>query len=309
MKKLVFIFLLLVSFKAESQQVVPLEFNSSCWRYTGWFMDGNFPYIEDVYSFVFEGDTTINSNLLHKYYYSLYRHWGFNTGIPITIKSYEGSLRTDNQRIYYVPKDSTNEILLYDYKLSIGDTIPFGLLISQTPLIIIDTATILMEDGSQRKQWILNNYYPHTITYGIGTDLGLLPPSSFIDTTYDGGTEFITYCENGNRVYHANNVGGFLHADSCIIVLGINKIQDLSSIFVYPNPCSVGLIHIKQVSKAKKPKSLQLNNLFGQSVDCTILTYDDETLIDVSNVKNGYYILSLTLVDGTTKYDKVLIDY
>lgn len=308
MKEIIGIILVLITMSVKAQQLSPLLVSGSGWRYTGWILDFNFPYIEDVYTFTFNGDSVLDSKVYHKYYFSLVRHLGYDPGVTIINSAYNGCLRSEGEKVYYLAKDSLTELLLYDFSLTIGDTVPQGLYPENINYIITDTSTIQMEDGSFRKKYILNNWNPHFIIYGIGYQTGFLPPSTFIVNTYDGGTGFITYCENGVRVYHNPNGGGFGHADNCDFPVAIAVTDKCISARVYPNPCSTGKLFITTDREPNKQvKLVSLLNQLGVTIKEFYCTEGIRNELDVSEIIPGCYLLKILFQDHSITYIHVII--
>lgn len=71
------------------------------------------PYqLMEVTNFCVDGsDTIIASNTYKKV-------------IECPEQVYHGAYRSENRKVYFVPKDSTNQYLLYDFSVEVGDTIP-----------------------------------------------------------------------------------------------------------------------------------------------------------------------------------------
>jgi PKD repeat protein len=206
----------------DTRSISPLQTSGSGWKHVGWILDStNFPYMEDMYNLTFNGDTVISSKIYYKYYYSLIHFYQGQNPDTLLKHVYAGCLRSDGEKVFYIGKNNNSELLLYDYSLKIGDTLPNGVNPANSKFIITDTITIQMEDGSHRlKYTILNtsNYTPGFILYGIGYNTGLLNPASFEVQTYNGGVDFQTYCEYGNRIYKEAGVT-FIPAQNCDFVL------------------------------------------------------------------------------------------
>jgi hypothetical protein len=171
-----FIFL---SVQVNSQSSVYHEFpdSNATWN----FHDSNFcpfpqgSYTDDLYSFTLSGDTVINSIVYHQLITPFIQHNGNGLcgSMPI---GYRGALREDvaNKRVYYVAALNTNEELLYDFNLAVGDTIT-GVLrcISGTPNTVVSIDTILV-GSDYRKRWFIDPYYLVYVIEGIGSTFSLI---------------------------------------------------------------------------------------------------------------------------------------
>lgn len=159
-----FAFLLLISLTGYSQQYHPFPTDSAVWE--------NFTIYDDNMTvdyprYAINGDdTTYNGKRYLKLLGS------------INSQGYRGLIREDSlKRIFFIPRDSTQEFLLYDFSLSIGDTAwlwrseyqePAGLYKFQ----ITGEDSILLNNGSYRRVLKVNNWTKWI--EGIGGTGGLL---------------------------------------------------------------------------------------------------------------------------------------
>ena len=309
MKTLLIMALIITMINIKAQQPTPLQVSGSGWRYAGTILQSSYLQ-EDVYTFIFNGDTNINSKLFHKYYYSLVEYDGSYPGVAIINKEYNGCLRSDGEKVYYIKKDSLNEILLYDYSLTIGDTVPQGLLNAGTKYIITDTMTIQMGDGGYRMKYTLNHWDVPYFIYGVGYFTGLIPPNTFIIYPYDG-TAFVTYCENGNRVYF-HNAYGLGHANWCDFPVAINENADnkpTDNLFVSPNPATNEfIVTIPTELMNEKQLTFRLYNFRGELThNETALTREGKIRMNAEGYAKGLYQVSLG--NGKKRYaGKVVIE-
>ncbi len=157
--------------------------------------------------------------------------------------TYRGGLRVIGERWYFIAKDSVSEMLLYDFGLSIGDTLKepfftehyfahnaFG------PLVVsqIDTTVML---GTPRRHIYFDNSSGAWIE-GVGCSQGLLwDPFANIsmfaialecfsqaDATRFVGSEYGGYTGGGNY-----NV-------SCDLSFSLSEDNTMNAIQIYPNP-------------------------------------------------------------------------
>ncbi len=291
MKKIILFVLIVIAISANAQKPSPLQISGSGWRYVGWFIDStNFPYMEDMYTFIFNGDTTIASNLYYKYYFSLIHYNNGGSSDTVFKSEYSGCLRSVGEKVYFVAKDSLSELLLYDYALTIGDTVPIGLYKGNMPFVITDTTTIQMEDGSLRMKYLLNSYYPSFIIYGIGYNTGLLNPSIFEVTNYNGGMDFMTYCENGTRGYNESGIM-FGPAEDCDFPLMTQIIDSGNTLDVYPNPASNRIT--VELSGMTQSGKIAIIDMEGQEFIARQITAP-KTQLDISSLPSGVYFVRLT---------------
>ncbi|MCK9255732.1 MAG: T9SS type A sorting domain-containing protein [Bacteroidales bacterium] len=72
---------------------------------------------------------------------------------------------------------------------------------------------------------------------------------------------------------------------------GINKIQNLSEILIFPNPASNHInIEVKDFSNFK----LEILDINGKTIDIETYNFENFNInIDISNLEKGFYILQI----------------
>jgi len=132
----------------------------------------------EYYSIILDRDTVIGSQVYHKLqvpYIKLI--WA---GCPQYHQpGYYGAIRSDipDRKVYFYPVDGTEEQLLYDFTLEVGDTVQGYLKSwwdSQDTVIAIDSVLVGEEF---RKRWFINQWYDIYLIEGVGSTFGLIEPS------------------------------------------------------------------------------------------------------------------------------------
>lgn len=137
MKKNLLLFLFLsISAFTFSQSYRPFPTNQAMWKEV-WYGGGGFPYPHPTYTM--NGDTTISGQNYKKIYFG----------------SYYGALRESSKIIYFYPDTASQEYVLYDFNLTVGDTIfhPFGgayCAPSPDTILVTGTSSMLTNDGYHR---------------------------------------------------------------------------------------------------------------------------------------------------------------
>ncbi|MEZ5083834.1 MAG: T9SS type A sorting domain-containing protein, partial [Bacteroidales bacterium] len=168
--------------------------------------------------------------------------------------------------------------------------------------------------GSKINDWGICGFHAYNFSF---QDISLAPGSStevFLGTMYDYG-----YCIPGNDssiIYplslHSRipnnkidrNISNNQFTTSFVIDLniGIGE-QNFLNVKIYPNPCD-------EFVKIENPRQNRLSWSLYSPVGRTLLhgTYDaSQTLIDVSDIDEGIYILNLYSDNGQTHSEKLLI--
>ena len=147
--------------------------------------------IEATAIYFFDGDTIINDNLYHKIY---------QTAQPTVDRQgfrnqYVGALKEAGQQVYWIRQNESAEILLYDYDLTVGDT----MWVERFDIDVVENVQIILEsidsiqtlDQQTRRRFNFSIYNPAfdmmpqyftSWIEGIG-DIG---EEGFLETHIDG---------------------------------------------------------------------------------------------------------------------------
>jgi len=214
---IVFFFSLICANYSQAQQYYPFATSNAFWR-INWGAANCIPLPppepnHSEYQYIITGDTLIPPYIYHK----LIRTGNIRPCAD-PIKSFIsntnpiGSFRNDtlNKKVFYLPIDSTNEVLLYDFNLSVGDTI-HGYMEDLARLHFgpsyyaqIDSVDSVLINTNYRKRWHVKHYSqvinidPGEIIEGIGHTNGLL--EGFF-SGFDSNGSLVCYSENGLPLY------------------------------------------------------------------------------------------------------------
>jgi hypothetical protein len=181
--------------------------------------------------------------------------------------------------VFFIQDGMTDEQLLYDFSLRVGDTIK-GFLFPNGPngITVYSIDSILLDSIYHRR---INSGAIQLIE-GVGSTQGLIEP-----LTYDPLGWLICFNKNGETVYYNN-----IPHDSCNIVNGIElHEQQQSRLTLYPNP-STDQITI-ETSSTPTNSQLSIMNLNGQEILTCQIT-ESKTTIDISTLPSGVYFVRLT---------------
>jgi hypothetical protein len=213
--------------------------------------------------------------------------------------AYVGAIRQDTaqKRVYFISSFQNIDTLLYDFNLSVGDTL--------APSYIYDTAwfknyvsyidSVIVGNSYKRQYWISNNFSQNYVALieGIGSTFGLLnqlaPPFEF-------GCNLYCFKENGNTVFPDTNY-------QCLPVsIGENGLLIKNELSAFPNPANAFInfesqAHLKQVT---------IFNIEGRKLFSKLLSGNTET-IDTKDLSEGVYFATLLFSDNTTATKKIVI--
>jgi len=252
------------------------------------------PFSFSSYYIKFYGDSTINSITYKKVMKSndsLHTNWTF-----------EGLIREANNKTYFRFPDSTNEGLVYDFSVSVGDTLTInaprnmGLLVSVTS---IDSVNI---NGLKRKR-IKLAYYPSTLNVDtwieqIGSLGGILNSCADLSGLHES---LLCYYEDNNCIYKNSSYQECFYRPGSLNGITIQKNEPL---IVYPNPVK-DFITVVADDFMYQLQIFDSNEreVFSQ------LFHDKQTTqtIDLHTLPNGLYIIKCTnshKVSSTIKITK-----
>jgi len=308
MKKLILI--LTVSFAlttAQGQTNVYHSFpDSAVWR-VDHHSHYNLQYPFDVkyyFQYYMTGDTLINLNVYKKIFESYVKVdvilWTYPTDPPTSTNAhYVGALRDDSlaNMTFFVLPNSNADSLLYDYNLSVGDTVKG--LTSTYPSIytmVVSSVDSVLINGQYRTKWNINNFWGSDSIYiieGIGSSTGL------IEQLYSYAIEFtdrylVCVKDSSNTLF----VSDYNSDMGCnLIYEGLNETHSNNSFNCYPNPFTSQTTF--QIDKGFKNATLTVYNSFGQRVTQYDNISGQTFTLNRENMRSGVYFFIL-LQEGIT---------
>lgn len=235
------------------------------------------------FQYTLQGDTTVGSYTYKK----IHREWQDIDEFEVTDSGYVGALRQEinNKRAYYLIPNTTIDTLLYDFNLSIGDTLPPSYIHEASNSIIVEIDSILL-GYNYHKTYRIGNI-SHTLIEGIGSTAGLLESLQFFEVSYH------LKCFSLSSGYHHVFDG----SNDCDIITNIPQTEKIN-IQISPNPATETLI-----IKGDTPARITLCNTIGQ----TVAEFVNTNQINVGALANGIYVLQLYDINGELlKSEKVV---
>lgn len=273
MKRLLLLFLFSSILNLNAQNYTPFPDSNAVWVNGDYWVDwsGEVPeyVLSSVTSYCMTNqDTTIGGNLYSKLF--------------ICNGSYFGALRDTAAEIYFVPKDSLSEFLVYDFTVTIGQVIPdvYAGNIGDYTVSNIDSILI---GGEYRTRIYLGGNGGFWLE-GIGCSRGLFnDPFEDLDATQD--LLCMSYIDS--NFYPTYGFG------YCPMDLGFTEhVQNINQILSFPNP-TTGTFIIETERNASF-ESIVVTTCMGQKMETEINIYENQIQIDLSNVPSGIYFVILT---------------
>jgi len=259
-------------------------------------------YVERIEA---RGDTLINNIE----YIKLYNTWRTTIvpvgycevlywGGPSYVNIYRGAIRTnEEQRVCFIEPGDTTDRLLYDFSLSVGDTVQIdGYNEKYTAEVIgIDSIQI---NGINRKRMSIEGYLYDSWIEGIGSEFGLFAPwnRDWEFTNY----ELFSYAENNVLIYPERSDSD---CNWLSIITYDERIRTNSSIKVYPNPI-LDRSYI-EFTQGIIPKEVTIYEISGRKVFSITPNNAGNCIIKKQDLGEGIFILRVTDEDENL-YQQIL---
>lgn len=197
-------------------------------------------------------------------------------------KKYDGALRDDHGKIYYIPSGSITELLIYDFTVKAGDSISIyfrdanGSYFSKGPCTNFKVDSTMI-NGSFRKTITIDGSYKWI--EGIGNSRGL-----FVESWANVSgwvNELHCMSENDTIRFPSPGVG------KCpFTVVGVKELNNNISIDLYPNPTAGKFeFQLQGVSALE----IEIQNVMGETLIRQLVQTNID--LDISAFPAGIYIL------------------
>jgi len=258
------------------------------------------PYITDIkISYYLDGDTSINSLLYHKLFKNGNAHehcaitgsvnnWWYYNNV------YLGAYRQDvvSKKVYFVNYLATQECLLYDFDLSVGDTLDNCMMMGGQCAIIESIDSILIGNDYRKKFNLFQSALSVSLIEGIGSTSGLFEPLC----PFEVMGILVCFSQNNQTLYPDST-------STCSIASGINEIKTTPVVKISPNPF-INQITV-QVDGSMILSEWVMYNYLGMKVRNEVID-ENEFVINRSSLVPGIYILQLKSKDGAQVTQKII---
>jgi hypothetical protein len=231
-------------------------------------------------------DTTIQSEVYTKVYHCLYL--------------YKGAIREENSVVYFVPADSSNEYLLYDFGAQVGQTL--------TDVFVgfhNDDSFMLQDFTVQQTDTEIIGGVSRRVVYvdqfrwieGIGCETGLFMEPWTNVSMYENRLE--CFSMNDQMIYPNSGT------EPCpYVFVGMNGIEDSSDpIAFYPNPTDEAVtISFDQLQSNVQ---ISVTNDLGQEVKQFTL-FDTDRMELLLEGASGLYYVNVTFANGSRRSLRII---
>ena len=249
---------------------------------------------EQEYVYYIAGDSTVDG----LEYVKLYKHglleqrWYDGPPVPPecdsswTFNTFHTLLRQEGFKIYLRGWDG-EDVLLYDFDLDVGDTLPVTANQWHEDIIVTGIDSLPVADG-YRKVFNLSGQSSPQLIEGIGHEAGFLEPFPPI---LECGHFLNCYAQNGTTWYPA-------FGEACDLAVSVPKGRSQVSLTWYPNPVE-DLLFIQGSMPGRVMKAVAYNTLGAGSGIPLAESHDNITVLGLAGLKPGIYLVQV-LCDGNT---------
>ncbi len=284
---------------SNAQSYYPFPNDSTYWNYEYQSTDPNCPGIILKYNYRIEKDTLINS----KIYQVISKTCAYSANGPGCFAScYPNNfnyayLRNDtiNKKLFcQIPSLGINfDTLLYDFSISIGDTLKnCYLLPSQSSVNIVTGIDSIFFDGSYK--------YGYIISGGINAKyyqmIGLVNTDFFGPIANDiNGYHYLNCYVQGDTL---NSDYSYIGSSSCpYIYTGVINSTPENCFTFANNITNTENLRISNVCKQNNNWTIRLFNSNGELIKESVMQ-DQGIEISTKDLKSGFYILEISNLDG-----------
>jgi hypothetical protein len=256
------------------------------------------------------GDTTINTQTYAKIYSIIFNNQGSESG-----RYYEGGVRSETDFVFWVPKDASTEIILYDWSLEATQIITLQTVIG-TPntLTAKSNQYITTSDGVVRRVIVFKSQAgaaEEVWIEGIGSSSGIIARGVNPNESTDYVPFLNCYRFETEEIYSPPNpplACDYIFNENCLST-SRNENEKLEAVnfSVFPNPFLDKIeLEIKGFEFLEKP-ILKVFNLHGQEVVTAHLQKPKEVVFLDGKKMDGIYFLEITDDSGTVIFRKKMI--
>ncbi|MDR0733686.1 MAG: T9SS type A sorting domain-containing protein [Dysgonamonadaceae bacterium] len=216
--------------------------------------------------------------------------------------TYEGLIREQEQKTYFIPKNYEPENLLYDFSLEEGTNFEY-----QSAILYVKKVDSVEINGIQKKRIQLTSPPPDDDTVyatwieGIGSLAGLFYPQGDRRPPNSIGETLLCYFQDNEPIYK-NPAYSECYYDKVEDITSVGS-PIINSLFVYPNPVDNVLV----ISSSNEAISfVELTDVSGKTVYAKRLDANKENKIDVGFFAPGLYLLHAYDAKGLVSTFKII---
>ena len=261
--------------------------------------------------YLMNGDTTISNSTYKKIYYTgtVFVEEGdlpYSSATTYNNNEYVGAIREDAmKRVYVMTPNNTSEMLLYDFNLSVGDTITSNFIVGfpDAHFTVGSIDSVLVTNNYHKRYHIIaptsssyisqNGFNNLMLIEGIGSSLGLFQFRN--DPNYNNIHELVCFKRDGVSLHPT----GY----SCDVIFNVGVEENsFDQPLLYPNPTTNTLY----LNLDKNYSNLLINiySLDGKLIEAIKKENTNDAIFELTRDKGVYFIEIFT--DGHRSLQKVI---
>lgn len=281
MKKILFLFIQLLIVQAINGQSNQFPIENGEWKYLSCDINSN--------SSLTKTGTITGDSLYNNFTYSKFSGTTSLTGED------SGLLRVENEKVFFIPKDSIAEILLYDFSLEVGDTFYLAenwFLFSPEYLVVNSIDSILIMNGDYRKRinFDSGNYW----IAGIGAYIGSVTHPWYFESL-SGNMTLICLNQNAEIIFEQQTLCPVSNDPiyGCEgLIINTKEVEDID-LKIYPN-----LLSTENEIKIESKDRIEEVKVFDMKLNFVKSRLDHNIIYLESNLVPGMYILQILSEKG-----------
>ncbi len=290
-------------FSSGTSQVNLYFLNNPIWKVNSVCAVPNPCIQNETYNYYINGDTIINTLTYKKIFKkgSGYYSWmapppssGCTGSYNYIDSTPSFFLRSSGKKMFIRVPNDTNEYLLYDFNLQVGDTLPITYNNPQNTVYVSGIDSVYTPYGYLKRFSLSGNNSAQYLIEAIGSSAGLIEP---IGVILECGYSLGCYSLNDTAYYPSQGPG-------CNLTVGLPLQNPKVNVTIFPNPFS-SEISLKSELPLKNG-SVILSNLPGQIVFRRDNLNGKEFSFNAGDLSPGVYLLRL-VQDGEQLYSEKLI--
>jgi len=200
--------------------------------------------------------------------------------------NYIGAFREDtiNKKVFFIPENNSYDTLLYDFNLSIGDTLLSSIINDSINYMnhvsLIDSIIV---GNKYYKRYGLSSGSNLNYVYliqGIGSTFGLF---GYLYPPFESGTTLLCFKQNGQTLYPDTTT-------NCQLITSLNSNEEISNqVKVFPNPTTNDFtVRFSEKVTGK----INIYDIKGNLVKQQKVNLTDEINLFLGSISQGTYIIS-----------------
>jgi len=287
MKKFLLLIFFFVSLRLSAQTNVyhPFPDSNAVWREsTTWLAALPNCFVFNDYQHFILGDTTIGNKQYHRVFRAGHQYSSGCSSPPPSYyyNNYFGAIRQDTflRKVFFVENNSSIDTLLYDFNLSIGDTLPLTPFNNSKDKFVQTIDSVLVGATYRKRFWVSDVWGDSAycaIVEGIGSTKGLFMLSPTFNPDYQ---DLDCFMQNGKPQYPDT-------INCSIVPVSIEEYQEDVSINISPNP-STGIFTINSSEKFQ----YFIYDVFSREVfqETKLI---QSAILDLSSYSKGIYFVRI----------------